>query len=185
MNDEYIAKMDKELFDQYGKYFGQDLPDDLPERDGFGFSIGAGWYPIIGALLEAMAMPVKRAQRDLSYAEQAFEKGQTKVTWNDDYSEKTEAPWRQEDVDAARNKLSAIQDSLPQIQQVKEKFGTLRFYASGSDNVTNALVSMAESLSTITCEQCGNRGTLRHGRWLRVLCNQHAEAMGYFEKNEE
>jgi len=180
MNDEYIVKMDKELFDLYGKYFSQDNAD----RDSFGFGIGAGWYPIIGALLEAMAGPIKRAQRDLGYAEQAFEKGQTKVTWNKDYSDKTEAPWTQEDVDAARNKLSAIQNSLPQIQQVKEKFGTLRFYVNGSDDVTTALVGMAESLSTITCEDCGNRGTLRHGRWLRVLCNQHAEASGYFSTED-
>lgn len=181
MNNDYIAKMDKELFDHYGKYFAQDTPD----LDGFGFSIDAGWYPIIGALLEAMAAPIKRAQRDVTYAESAFEKGQTKVTWAADYMDKTEEPWRQEDVDAARNKLSAIQDSLPQIRQVKEKFGTLRFYVSPSDDITSALVGMAEDLSTITCEVCGNRGTLRHGRWLRVLCNQHAESMGYFEKNEE
>lgn len=181
MNDEYILKMDKELFDHYGKYFSQ---DNLA-REGFGFSIGAGWYPIVGALLESMAEPVKRAQRNLNYAEQAFEKGQNKVTWNDDYDEKTEAPWCQEDVDAVRNKLSDIQKSLPQIQQVKEKFGTLRFYVSSSDDITNALIGMAESLSTITCEDCGNRGTLRHSRWLRVLCNQHAEAGGYFTKDEE
>ena len=181
MNQDYILKMDKELFDQYGKYFSQDAPD----RDGFGFSIGAGWYPLVGAVLEAMAEPVKRAQRDLSYAEQAYEKGQNKVTWSKDYDEKSESPWCQEDVDAARNKLSAIQDSLPQIQQVKEKFGTLRFSVSPSDNVTNALISMAESLSTITCEDCGNRGTLRHGRWLRVLCNQHAESGGYFTNGDE
>ena len=57
------------------------------------------------------------------------------------------------------------------IQQVKEKFGSLRFYYQGGDEYIHGLVSMAESMTGITCEECGNPGETRHGGWIRVLCN--------------
>lgn len=58
--------------------------------------------------------------------------------------------------------------------QVKEKFGTLRFYYDGGDDYIGGLVSMAESMSGVTCETCGKPGKLREGGWLRTLCDEHA-----------
>jgi hypothetical protein len=40
-------------------------------------------------------------------------------------------------------------------QQVKEKFGGLRFYYRGGDNVIGGMLQMAESMSYVTCENCG------------------------------
>jgi hypothetical protein len=61
------------------------------------------------------------------------------------------------------------------VQQVKEKFGTLRFYYRGGDDYIRGLVDMAESMSGITCEECGQPGETRHGGWIRVLCDEHEE----------
>jgi hypothetical protein len=55
--------------------------------------------------------------------------------------------------------------------QVKEKYGTLRFYYHGGDEVIEGMVSMAESMTHRTCEVCGNSGQLRAGGWYRTLCN--------------
>ena len=66
------------------------------------------------------------------------------------------------------------------VQQVKEKFGTLRFYTDGGDKVTVGMERMAESMSAVTCEECGNKGKVRHGGWIRTLCDQHAEDAGYY-----
>jgi hypothetical protein len=38
---------------------------------------------------------------------------------------------------------------------------------------------MAESMSAVTCEVCGNRGERKEGGWIHTLCSTHAE-----EKNE-
>lgn len=54
--------------------------------------------------------------------------------------------------------------------QVKEKFGTLRFYYGGGDDVIEGMVSMAESMTHRICEDCGCPGEERKGRWIRVLC---------------
>jgi hypothetical protein len=61
---------------------------------------------------------------------------------------------------------------VPQVtlDQVKEKFGTLRFYYSGGDEYIHGLVSMAESMSAITCESCGNPGKQTHGGWIKTIC---------------
>ena len=59
------------------------------------------------------------------------------------------------------------------IAQIKEKFGELRFYYDGGDDYVRGLVSMAEAVTEITCEQCGKPGELRQGGWLKVLCDEH------------
>lgn len=58
--------------------------------------------------------------------------------------------------------------------QVKEKYGTLRFYSTGGDQWTDAYEGMAESMSAVTCEVCGGPGLVRPGFWLRCLCGGHA-----------
>jgi hypothetical protein len=61
------------------------------------------------------------------------------------------------------------------VSQVKEKYGTLRFYYSGGDDTVDGMVSMAESMSGVTCEQCGNPGTQNEGGWITTLCETHRE----------
>jgi hypothetical protein len=62
------------------------------------------------------------------------------------------------------------------VDQVKEKFGRLRFYLSREDDVIHGMVSMAEYMSAHTCETCGERGQLRTGSWLVTLCDMHDQA---------
>ena len=60
------------------------------------------------------------------------------------------------------------------VVQVKEKFGGLRFYINGGNEKIYGMISLAEQLSTITCEVCGSKGKLREDRaWLRTLCDEH------------
>lgn len=80
-----------------------------------------------------------------------------------------------------------------EIKQVKEKFGTLRFYSSYPDDDDDdddeareptradairsailALVRAAEAESEVTCETCGQPGILRETQWRSVKCDQHA-----------
>ena len=59
--------------------------------------------------------------------------------------------------------------------QVKEKWGGLRFYVSNSDDYIDGAISLAESLSLRTCEQCGAPGKPRGGGWVRTLCDGHVK----------
>lgn len=59
------------------------------------------------------------------------------------------------------------------VQQIKEKFGGLRFYYDGGDDVVDGLVRMAESWAARSCEECGHPGKSRDGGWIRTLCDHH------------
>ena len=61
---------------------------------------------------------------------------------------------------------------VPQVtlDQVKEKFGTLRFYYSGGDEYISGMVTMAEAMSGCTCERCGNPGKQTKGGWIKTIC---------------
>jgi hypothetical protein len=59
------------------------------------------------------------------------------------------------------------------VEQIKEKFGGLRFYYSGGDEEISGMVRMAESFADSLCEECGGIGKRRSGGWIRTLCDQH------------
>lgn len=55
--------------------------------------------------------------------------------------------------------------------QIKEKFGTLRFYTDLTSDAAEAAISAAEKASVKICEECGQDGTLREGGWLKTRCD--------------
>lgn len=56
------------------------------------------------------------------------------------------------------------------IDQIKEKFGGLRFYYSGGDEQVAGMVHFAEYLCNKICEVSGERGELcSRGGWLKTL----------------
>lgn len=64
---------------------------------------------------------------------------------------------------------------IPQVvvEQIKEKFGGLRFYYQGGDDEISGMVRMAEAWADRSCEECGAPGERRHGSWVRTLCDHH------------
>jgi hypothetical protein len=83
---------------------------------------------------------------------------------------------------------------VPQVtlDQVKEKFGTLRFYYTGGDEYIRGMVTMAEAMSGTTCESCGNPGEQTRGGWIKTICQpcedkraaQYAAQMAQTTKKE-
>jgi hypothetical protein len=79
-------------------------------------------------------------------------------------------------------KLSTLDPDYT-VLQIKEKFGTLRFYCATEANDDDArrrfdeLVRRAEQDSATTCERCGAPGVLNStaGGWLKTLCAACAE----------
>jgi len=86
-----------------------------------------------------------------------------------------------------KNELNPNQPIVSQVtvDQVKEKFGTLRFYYTGGDDYIDGLVSMAEAMSGVTCEVCGNPGSTLGRGWLTTLCEKHAEERGIYKDDNE
>lgn len=59
--------------------------------------------------------------------------------------------------------------------QVKEKYGSLRFYYTGGDEFIRGVCWMAEGLSECTCEECGSPGTQNSVGWISTLCDDCRE----------
>lgn len=81
-------------------------------------------------------------------------------------------------LDHIDTELRAI-DPDYQILQVKEKFGSLRFYFTSTDHYQEMapIVEIAETKSMATCEVCGADGVTDTGQWYVVtLCPEHTKA---------
>lgn len=80
-------------------------------------------------------------------------------------------------VDILYNLSKKITEIYPEVKatQVKEKFGTLRFYIEGAPQEVYDEIDKAEILSSKICELCGKAGSMHHrGTWLKALCTECA-----------
>lgn len=64
---------------------------------------------------------------------------------------------------------------VPVAVQVKEKFGTLRFYLESGTDAQFDACSDAGRASESICETCGEPGKLRGGGWWYVACDNHTD----------
>ena len=73
------------------------------------------------------------------------------------------------------------------LDQVKEKFGTLRFYYTGGDDVIDGMVRMAESMSGVICEECSAPAKTHGPGWIRTICEpcEEARELARQKANEE
>ena len=56
--------------------------------------------------------------------------------------------------------------------QVKEKFGTLRFYVNGNDAKQEGYIDFAEFLSGSICEECGSNKNVKQTKgWICTRCS--------------
>jgi hypothetical protein len=129
----------------------------------WGFDCGDGWFNIIDMLCANIQSRIDNVVKQRQWA----------IEWNSqvndpdyDWSDKASFIKREE------RPVPELLDQVVAIQ-VKEKFGTLRFYYNGGDDFIDGLERMAESMSAVTCEECGNPGTRTTGGWIRTLCETH------------
>ena len=59
-------------------------------------------------------------------------------------------------------------NSSPKVTQIKEKHGTLRFYMTVVNDAICDIIDIAEDKSSVTCEECGNPGSITLKDFWRV-----------------
>jgi hypothetical protein len=145
----------------------------------WGFECGDGWFNILDQLMGNIQHHIdwKEKQRKwaIDYNKMAtqakagnfdlFEESMKDLT-NPEYKEKRL-------VEILAGDFREVPAAIPQVtlDQVKEKFGTLRFYYTGGDDYISGMVSLAESMTAVTCEECGNPGSSRGGGWIHTYCD--------------
>jgi hypothetical protein len=92
---------------------------------------------------------------------------------------------------ALQDRIDNTSPHPPQViaAQVKEKFGSLRFYISGGDEGAQGMIDLAEHMSINICEACGSiKNVGRTSGWISVRCEDCAKAEGIMDRwksNEE
>jgi hypothetical protein len=137
-------------------------------------SINDGWFDIIDILCGNIQNRIDNVIRQREYT----------IEWNENVND-PDFEWTA----FVKREEREVPELIEQVvaTQIKEKFGTLRFYYSGGDEFIRGLESMAASMTSRTCEECGSPGTSRSTkkqRWIRVLCDKHAEEQGYIEDED-
>jgi len=167
----------------------------------WGFECGNGWFNILDQLMGNIQHHIdwreKQRQSAIDYNEMAkaakegnfelFEKANDYIQ-DKEYKQKRLA-------ETVAGDFRKVPDSIPQVtlDQVKEKFGTLRFYYSGGDDYISGMVTMAEAMSGTTCESCGSPGEQTRGGWIKTICEpcedkrekEYAERMAEYKKEKE
>ncbi len=145
---------------------GDDV-DNPPRRHKQAIGVGNGWYELIHTICWYIKQRVEennsryKFYQDMKKTDPEKAKAYSKNAW---------CPTRK------------IQP--PYAEQIKEKFGGLRFYTSGipveiSDEI-HGVIEACESLSGVICEDCGNKGkSISVGGWIRTLCRNCLETQLY------
>ena len=116
----------------------------------WGFECGDGWFNILDQLMSNIQHHIDWKEKQRSWA----------IRFNST---------------APPEDMRPVPESILQVtlDQVKEKFGGLRFYYTGGDEHIRGLVSMAESMSEVTCEICGSPGKRGGNGWISTRCEEH------------
>ena len=134
----------EDQYDEFSAHMHEKFPEMFSRPYG-GFAVGTGWWPVIESLCNQIQGHIRNSneRRD-------------RLLENNPYKHK-------------------IPEAVPQVYvaQIKEKFGGLRFYYDGGDDVIDGMVRMAESWAARSCEKCGKPGEMRSGGWIRTLCDEH------------
>jgi hypothetical protein len=179
VHDNFVKKM----VEKYPRYFGED------KRYG-GFAIGEGWYPIIESLVSNIDHYTKHRRncraRDLRKLRAKNKGMEALIAFMVGKKGREPSDW---DIERAEEAMENDIDITPklnwiEIQQIKEKFGGLRFYYQGGDDEISGMVRMAEAWAYHSCETCGNKGERRSGGWIRTLCDFH-ENLYQARKNDD
>ena len=173
-------ELDKKLCEKYPHMFKNRYASMQETAMCWGFSCGDGWYKIINALCFQIESHVKwkreQRARDL-LRNRAVKRGYDAVL-NFITRGKEPDTWHIECANRIINEGLTEPTELVSrvvVDQVKEKFGGLRFYYHGGDDVVDGMVRMAESWAAYTCEECGDPGHRRDGGWVRTLCDKHED----------
>lgn len=183
--------LDKLLCEKYPKIFVNRHKSMQETCMCWGFECGDGWFNILNTACGIIQSHIDWSRKQRCNALK-FNRALRNAIAGDKESlikyytyaggEVTDWVLNRVESDLASKSFRPVPDKISQVvaDQVKEKFGTLRFYVHGGNQYTNGVVSMAEAMSASTCEICGSPGKIRGGGirgggWIYTACDEHTK----------
>jgi hypothetical protein len=176
-------ELDQELCKKYPKIFANRYADMRTTAMCWGFECGDGWYEILNnacSLIQGHIDWSRKQRANAMKFNRALKKAldgnkEPLIKYHSYRGVANEWTLQHVEEDIVKSTFREVGKAVPQVvaTQVKEKFGTLRFYTSGGDDYTRGVEAMAEAMSGVTCETCGKPGTTGGGGWITTLCEEH------------
>ena len=179
-------ELDKLLVEKFPKLFRDRYAPMTETCMCWGFCCGDGWFGILDTLCANIQNHIDWRRSQRAYAlrynrslKRAL-KAQSIEPLLDYYTRKQPGkppyPYQIQDAEQSLNdgKYRDVPEYVHQVVvvQVKEKFGTLRFYYNGGDATVEGMVRMAESMSACICEKCGaSSSTKSRDGWVTSQCD--------------
>lgn len=158
-------ELQDKLYADYPLIFKEKDSDPRTSPMAWGVSVGDGWYTLIDRLcltIQGNINSVNERAKWLTQYHHVINEAQ----------QGNYGPIQQMYPKMSRDQHNSIiadrlfQKEVPKpisqvvAQQVKEKFGSLRFYIKGGNDFAFGAIALAESLSSKICDVCGNPGKL-------------------------
>jgi hypothetical protein len=180
-------ELEEQLYNKYPKLFKQRTLPMTQTAMCWGLECSNGWFNIIDRMCFLIQNHINQSRSSAYYVLKYNRALRQAVGGNDvnlrfhykKLGHKDEAieEYVKKDLE---NKLfrQPFREVVTQLQftQIKEKFGTLRAYSIGGDEYCQGIISMATSMSAITCEECGMPGKQKGAGWILTLCETCEEA---------
>lgn len=148
----------EEIIEKYPKIF---VPYNVNPKNLNWFGVPDGWLPIIDKLCGSIQYYI------------------------DNYTISEPNPNFDPDDPESKKYISRHPNQVTCIQ-MKEKFGGLRFYTNGNDDIVEGMIKFAEYLCDNTCDTCGTEENLGMTKgWLSVKCKKCAEDSVWVPKNNK
>jgi hypothetical protein len=131
-------------------------------------SVDDGWFDLIDILCAKITGHIQHIE----------DRRKHNIKWNEEVNDPNYDWTDRSFVKREERNVPELVEQVVAIQ-IKEKFGTLRFYYDGGDEYITGLVAMAGAMSSVLCEECGKPGkTGKHGRtgssyWIKTYCPEH------------
>jgi len=132
----------------------------------WGLEVGDGWVKIIDDAASKIE-PILEKLRETATVCDCYHENSS----HDENGKcKEVSTWRGETTHCRCEKFVPY---LPTSSQLKEKYGTLRWYWTSYTKEIDDIVDQAEELSAKTCEECGEPGKIRdESYWVTVRCDK-------------
>lgn len=187
-------ELDSLLCEKYPKIFKHRHADMTTTAMCWGFEHGSGWFNIIDLLCGQIQGHIDWRRQERAHAlrfnralKQALAGDKTSlIKYFSPQGEPTEYRMQLVDDSITKAKYRDVPEKIRQVvaSQVKEKFGTLRFYYDGGNEYIHGLASMAEAMSARTCESCGAPARSSNNGWITTMCQPCLDSIEERRKQE-
>lgn len=159
-------RLEKLLVERYPEIFVDYKGDPMQTCMAWGMECQEGWFDIIDQCCSIIQNNYKNALDNYRWKLERYNKSEEEVA-------KESEKYPHLNIQPLKEKPEKPEEPYQTTaSQIKEKYGTLRFYTSGASDADDGAIDMAESMSCKICEICGNPARVTGVGWFSCRCQR-------------